>query len=693
MNHVLHTAALCVAIRRMWALTWTLLVVMTGFRAAFLIQYAHPEVWEQFLPTVSLAFVLGVLHDLRVLLYILLPLTLSLLWMRDRDDAIWHKWLRRSRRYTFFSVSVILVTLGLDQMYYAHYQSHINVLGFAMFEDDFMSILRGAFENYPMVLYGFMVLAVLTVIGQVVGMIFRPEGFLGRKSQPSARTAEKLLNLHLVFHVVVLTTLSLSGTVPAMSRLENRLPESPLLRQLPENGLEELAKTFWTRFVEKPYSLATEFEYDQDLSAAVADFTGDEAPDAVMELGVLGHLPLQVPLPVSPAAPGGDPALQQPHVVLVLMESFATHMLRWQDDDSFDILGPLQQHWNDGIGFERFLPSDNGSAGSVLSLILDQPYRMGTKMLSQSDQQEKEFASASARQFAAQGYETTFIYGGPLEWRGLRDYLPRQGFQKTVGQHDLVAQLGLDPLVDAGKWGVWDEHLWTAVRAQLAEATEPQFIVVFSTSHHRPHALPADVDLPTLTPPAGLLERTGELSTMTGKQLKTFQYAAHAFGDFLDGLQADGLLDRTVLGMTGDHTAGMGIPFSHSEGLLVRGVPFLLVMPPAIRAAFDGADRLAPGSHKDIMPTLLHAAGLSSEGYRGLGSSLLDTGAEHVAFNAGGLLMHRQGAILLDQQGFTAFRWMGDGLGLQLTQPGPEDLDLRRRYQAAMAIADWLVYE
>lgn len=681
----LHTAAVCVAIRRMWALTWTLLVVMTGFRAAFLIQYAHPEVWEQFLPTVTLAFAIGMLHDLRVLLYVLLPLTLSLLWMRDREDAVWHKWLRRSRRYTFLSVSFILITLGCDQIYYAHYQSHINVLGFAMFEDDFLSIVRGAFENYPMLLYAFMALAVLVVIQQVVGMVFRPEGFLGRVRQPSARTAEKLLNVHMVFHVVVLTALSLGGTVTALASLESRLPESPLLRQLPPNGLEELADTLWTRFTEEPYSIASRFEYGDDLTHAVADFLADEPPPADEALGVLGHLPLQLPEPQPPAL--------RPHVVLVVMESFATHLLQWQDAADFDLLGPLAPWWERGLAFERFLPSDNGSAGSILSLVLDQPYRPGTKMLSQSEQRGKPFAAASARQFAAHGYGTAFYYGGPLEWRGLRDYLPLQGFDKVVGQAELMESMGLDPARDAGRWGVWDEHLWSAVRAHLEEAEEPQFVVVFTTSHHRPHALPADVALPELTVPDALLERTGGMATLFGKQLRTFQYAAHALGDWLDGLEDVGLTGRTVIGVTGDHTSGMGIPFTHTEALLVRGVPFLLLLPEPLRAAFPDADPMRPGSHKDVIPTLRHAAGLSREGYRGLGSSLLDNAAFPSGYNAGGLLLREEGAIVLDRQGFTAFRWIGDGLELRLAQPGPEDLDLRRRYEAAMAIADWLVYE
>lgn len=682
----LHTAALCVSIRRMWALTWTLLVVMTGFRAAFLIQYAHPEVWEQFLPTVTLAFAIGMLHDLRVLLYVLLPLTLSLLWMRDREDAVWHRWLRRSRRYTFFSVSFILITLGCDQIYYAHYQSHINVLGFAMFEDDFLAILRGAFENYPMLLYAFMALAVLVIIGQVVGMIFRPEGFLGRERQPPARSADRLLNLHLVFHVVVLTALSLSGTATALGRLEARLPESPLLRQLPPNGVEELADTVWTRFTEQPYSVASEYQYDQNLTHAVADFLDDEPPPADPQAGVLGHLPLQRPLP---QPPGG-----RPHVVLVVMESFATHLLRWQDAERFDLLGPLAPWWERGLAFERFLPSDNGSAGSILSLVLDQPYRPGTKMLSQSEQREKEFPAATARQFAAAGYQTGFFYGGPLEWRELRDYLPRQGFDTVVGQRDLVEMLDLDPERDLGRWGVWDEHLWRAVEEHLSAAQEPQFLVVFTTSHHRPHSLPEGAELPELQPPAELLERTrGEVSTLLGKQLRTYQYAAHQLGGFLDRMERSGMLEQTVLGVTGDHTSGMGIPFTHTEALLVRGVPFLLLMPEERRAAFPEADPLRPGSHKDVVPTLRHAAGLTAQGYRGLGSSLLDLGAEPTGYNAGGLLLREEGAILLDRQGFTAFRWIGDSLELALTQPSPEDVDLRRRYQAAMAIADWLVYE
>ena len=688
MSDALHTAALCMSIRRIWALTWILLVVMSGFRAAFLLQYAHPEVFEQFLSTLSSAFLIGVLHDLRVLLYILLPLSLSLLWMRDRVDDVWRRWLRRAARYSFVTVSVILITLGSDQIYYAHFQSHINILVFAMLEDDFLAILRGAFENYPVVLWVFLVLAVLTIIRMTVGRVFRPEGFLGREQQPPARTAEKLLNLHLVCHVAALAALSLGGTVPALERLEKRLPESPFLRQLPPNAVELLAETVWTRMSEQPYSVADRFAYGQDLEAAVADFTDGEATAAAADASVLEHLPLQRPLPQPPPRAADQPP---PHVVLVVMESFATHLVRWQSED-FDLFGPLARWWVRGFLFERFLPSDNGSAGSILALTLDLPYRPGTKMLSQSEQKEKRFPHASARQFAAQGYQTAFFYGGPLEWRELDTYLPRQGFDTVVGQAALVEQLGLDPERDLGEWGVWDEHLWTAVHAHLRDASEPQFVVVFTTSHHRPHTLPADTVLPELTVPDGLLPPEQDLSTVQGKQLVTYQYAAHELGRWLDALETDGLAGRTVVGVTGDHTSGMGIAFTHREQLLVRAVPFLVLLPEPLRAVF-APDLMAPGSHKDIVPTLLHGAGLSRDGYRGLGVSLLDPAAEHLGFNASGLLLHPDGAVQLRRDGLDAFAWDGDGLELVPSTPGPEALEARRRYQAAMAIADWIVYE
>ncbi|MHC4838917.1 MAG: LTA synthase family protein, partial [Planctomycetota bacterium] len=318
--------------------------------------------------------------------------------------------------------------------------------------------------------------------------------------------------------------------------------------------------------------------------------------------------------------------------------------------------------------------------------------RPGTRQLSQNDRPEQAYPGSLARAFADAGYETGFYYGGPLDWRELDRFLPAQGFERMVGQAELAARMDLDPKRDGGEWGLWDEHLLAAVEEDLRGATAPQFMVVFTTSNHPPHELPEGVDLPPLTPPAELLAQTGPLDATQARQLRTYQYACHELGAWLDRLEDDGLLERSIVGVTGDHTAGMRLPQSRRGLLLERAVPFLLLLPTSIRVQVGYHPEL-PGSHEDVGPTLLHAAGLAGEGLRGFGQSLLDPTQPHLAANAAGILLDRQGAVVLSGPSLITTVWEGgEGLFLDTRAESHDPTDLVRRYAASLALVDGLVY-
>ncbi|MHC4379944.1 MAG: LTA synthase family protein, partial [Planctomycetota bacterium] len=342
---------------------------------------------------------------------------------------------------------------------------------------------------------------------------------------------------------------------------------------------------------------------------------------------------------------------------------------------------------------QRFLPSDNISIGSILGITLDIPYRPGTKQLSQLDlSRNKSFPTSSAKLFAAHGYDTAYYYGGPKDWRELDAFLPLQGFDEVVGMEEIIDDYGLDHEADAETWGLWDEHLFRAVADRLRQAQRPTFVVVFSTSNHPPNRLPPGWETRDLVPSEELLTRTGgPLDSTQTAQLGTYQYAAHQLGAWLSTMEEEGILAQSVVGITGDHTAGMGIPFAHKEILLERAVPFLLLLPDAIRQQFT-PNTLLPGSHKDMAPTLFHAAGLGQYRYRGFGSSLLDPEAPHMAFNASGLLLLEEGAILLRREGFDTMRWIGDTLDLEPSESYFEAEAAVKRYFGALSLVDWLVY-
>lgn len=677
--------ALAAALRRLTAIGGALLLLMSGFRAAFTFRYAHPEIWLDFLGDLPAAFAVGMLHDLRIVLLFLLPPMLSLPWMRSASRAAWTAWLRFAWWWCFAGILALLTVLASDFVFYSYFRSHFSVLAYGFLEDDFAAVAAGAWKNHPLLFYAALILAAGWLLARTLRRAWAPHGLLGHASpHRTARESDRRLNLQLTAHVAAVVALLSWSLSAAPVRMAGELPPAHFVRQVPLNGVEELADAVWMRLTEEPLSVAQRLDYAGRRGAALSDFAGTVIADDP-ERGTRELLPPQALLP--------RPRLERsPHVVLVVMESFAMRPLRWQRED-FDLLGSLAPHWRRGWLFERFLPSDNGSAGSILSLAVNLPYRPGTKQLSQSAQGQRAFPTASARVFAAAGYETRFLYGGPLTWRRLGEFLALQGFDEIVGQEQILDEAALDAEQDATEWGVFDEHLYAAAARRLREAQRPQFLILFTTTNHPPHELPHDARLPELRPPPELLARVGTLDPLQQKQLRSYQYACDRFGRFLDELEAQGLLEHTVVAATGDHTVGTGVPFAELELLLERAVPFFVLAPSKLAAQFH-PDLGRPGSHKDVVPTLAHLAGVAQPGFQAIGSSLLDESAEPLGYNPVGLFLGRTAVVLEFEGGLGSLSWAEDlGTDLVPCEETPDHRAVRRRGRAALALTDWILHE
>lgn len=680
-------AALGTVLRRLLLLGAALLLIMGGFRAAFVLRYAHPEVWSLFRGDLPAAFAAGLLHDLRIVLLFLLPPMLSLLWLRNSSRERWQAWLRIMFCWSFAGIVGLMTILISDFIFYAFYRSHLSVLAYGAFEDDMRAVIAGAWKNHPILLYALLIAAAAWLLTIILRRTWSPARVL--RSRPGAAPAanpEPRLNAQLTLHVLAtMFLLSWSFSGPTRS-LSADLPASGFVHQVPLNGVESLAEAVWVRLTEEPLSVAARYSYAGQRERALRDFTGLPITDDPAA-PVLSLLPRQAMLP--------RPQVERPpHVVLVVMESFATHMLRWQSPDC-DLLGPLEPYWEQGWFFPRFLPSDIGSAGSILSLAVNLPYRPGTKQLSQSPFSDSVVATAAARAFAQHGYESRFLYGGPLSWRNVGPFMPRQGFMETVGQAEILRETGLHARAACGEWGVWDENLFAAAERRLLSATAPQFLVLFTTTNHPPYELPPGAVLPPLRPPEALEQRAGGLDPLQRMQLRTYQYACHELGRFLNRLEQEGLLDQCLVAVTGDHTIGTGIPFAERELFLERAVPFFLLAPPAIASQFV-PDTLRPGSHKDVIPTLLHASGCGDGQYQGIGSSLLDTSADPYGYSPLGLLdllISRDAVVLEFAEGYHCMGWSGDGLDVLPGEETPVHKDLIRRNRAGLALTDWILWE
>ncbi|MFT7516450.1 MAG: phosphoglycerol transferase MdoB-like AlkP superfamily enzyme [Myxococcota bacterium] len=675
--------ALLTAIKRIWWLMAALLLIMSGFRLIFAIQFAHPEVFTDFFNALPSAFGFGVLHDFRILLLVSLPTTLSLLWMRQRTAKRWASWLMRTTVYFTFVFSFIFIALGADQIYYSYFQSHFNILAFGAVEDDIGAVLVSAWKTHPLILYLSLILATMYLLYRVTLRAFRVSTFLHIAKQPEQKQVDRAFNWHFSAHVLCTVVLCSISLTPAFVKLNQDFPQSFFVRSVSESGVEKLAETVWNRISENELSTAHDFGYKSADDALEAFF-----PESNLVGNTLFEkLPLQY---FTPDISTED----KPHVVLIVMESFATHLLRFQDDENFDLLGKSKQYFDKGTLFQRFLPTDNISAGSILGLLTNLPYRPNTKQLSQGTSQKLNFLTSSATLFAKQGYDTAFYYGGETNWRKLDQFLDLQNYRELFGRDEIVERYDLDFKVDAGPWGVWDEHLFTAVADRLKEAQRPTFMVVFTTTNHSPNLVPSYSKLPDLKPSLSFLKLAANespLSSTQYQQITTYQYSNHQLGEFLSNLDEYGALQNTVLGITGDHTSGMGIPFAQSELLLKRAVPFVLLTPDKISEQYQAKPK-TPGSHKDIIPTLYHAAGLGGAGYKGLGTSMIDNTKYHFGCNADGFVIYDGGLASLRRNGFDSYKWLDDGYIITDSDDYKRAKIAVDRYKALVSLCDWLIF-
>ena len=174
--------------------------------------------------------------------------------------------------------------------------------------------------------------------------------------------------------------------------------------------------------------------------------------------------------------------------------------------------------------------------------------------------------------------------------------------------------------------GISDKSYFSQVADKLKDLSTPFYAHTITLTNHGPFDLPAEMRQ---------LSLDSELNASElGGYFESVHYTDDAIGEFLNKLDAEGLLDNTTIVITGDHT-GVHKYYNHGieslsnkeDWFLDNGeptVPFIIynknstVQP----KTFDTI-----GGQIDIMPTLLYIIGVDSNVYENtaLGRNLLNT--------------------------------------------------------------------
>ena len=135
--------------------------------------------------------------------------------------------------------------------------------------------------------------------------------------------------------------------------------------------------------------------------------------------------------------------VHQPNVILIVLESFSDSIMHMKG-----VTPNLLQLQEEGISFTQFYASSFRTDRALVSIHSGLPAQPSMSVM---DMPRKSTSLPSiAQQLGKNGYQTTFYYGGDINYSNMRSYFVGTGFQQVVSDADFALSM------HTGKWGVAD---------------------------------------------------------------------------------------------------------------------------------------------------------------------------------------------------------------------------------------------
>jgi len=354
----------------------------------------------------------------------------------------------------------------------------------------------------------------------------------------------------------------------------------------------------------------------RSFNYALSDFEELNAPKGDNPYGKLSAQEKNIKKLILKKAKGDT--LQAPkQIFLVVMESYDAWPLlnKYECFGLSDNLKAIQQK---GLRFVNFLPSAQSTLNSFGAITTGVPY-VGVN-INQLGAINGPFMSSIFDQFKRLGYETNFFYGGFLSWQNIGNIMKNQGADHLYSAPNAGGK------TETGVWGIEDEKLFDLVY-KTVDTTKNSINVILTTSYHPPYKI--DVykkGFPYKTKADLPIEAQQYYDgSMSMKAMGHLWYSDQAIGDFMR--KAENKFTDGLFCFTGDH---FGRRFVNAKPNLFEhsAVPFIMYG----KNIEKGIINKTPGSHIDIIPTLIEMVAPKGFEYYSFGQSLLNNKDKNIGF-------------------------------------------------------------
>ncbi len=297
----------------------------------------------------------------------------------------------------------------------------------------------------------------------------------------------------------------------------------------------------------------------------------------------------------------GNSTYRPRNIILIIMESFSTNSI-----GAFGAKKSLSPFFDKlaakGLLFTNFYANGHRTNKGLPAILMSYPdFTPGQGVMRSIAYRHKQFSSL-ADLFKKKGFFNYYVTGGRLDFDNQDGFMRKHGFDRLVGFTDF--NIFTESEKKGSTWTLPDEVIFDHAHETFQElsSNNRQFLgVVLTLSNHRPYMLPAH------------FAQTGpDLS----QEERAFLYSDWALEQFMAKAEKSGYSKNSIFVITAD--SGLPEDFLESEEHRKFHIPLLLYAPGLIEPGKNST----LGSQVDLMPTLLHLAGLQAP-FESFGKSLL----------------------------------------------------------------------
>jgi phosphoglycerol transferase MdoB-like AlkP superfamily enzyme len=557
----------------------TIMVILSLLRLALLI-YNREMILDTPVADFVEAFGNGLRFDLRLVVYICIPLLLALVSARAMAArGLFRLWLSVT--------SSLVVFFGLMELdFYREFHQRLNGLVFQYIKEDPKTVLSMLWYGYPVVRY----LLAWAAVTWLLSLVFKGIDRLTRPRQISGGVAVRGVAPWYA-RVVVLLVCALVAVVAARGTLRQGPPlrwgdayttESTFANQLGLNGALSLIEAAKSRFSK------------ENSNIWKATLPQDQAQQTVRDMLLTGNDKL-VDADIAPVrrdfTPPAENTLAIKNVVVILMESFAGHSVGALGGPG-NITPAFDKLSKEGLLFDRFFSNGTHTHQGMFATMGCFPNLPGFEYLMQTPEGSHKL-SGLPELLSARHFDDVYVYNGDFAWDNQSGFFANQGMTTFIGRNDFVNPVFSDPT-----WGVSDQDMFDRGNQELTKLSatgKPFYALLQTLSNHTPYAIPTPMPVDAVTDRGPL-----------NQHLTAMRYSDWALGQFFEKAKKEPYFKDTLFIIVGDH--GFGNEQQITEMDLGRfNVPLLLIGP-GIQDKF-GAVSHTVGTQIDIVPTIMGRLG------------------------------------------------------------------------------------